>query len=254
MILAAHALGTSWFGLRRALSIFGVNYLSQGSFEQCQTLVGAALKYVAEQSMKNAFLEEVRLSYEAGEGTYYTKELGTKPALTLFTDTGWNKRSSGRGYDSPSGITNMIGEYSKKIIDSVLAINQCQFCNKVKKWAKKKERTIKFEKKAKEEKCQNKINRYSTHKCLKTFNGSSKAMEADSIVGMVLNFPLKHDAYVCKLFMDDDATTPSNLKEDTGPNSSGRLPKYLAGILVLADPSHRKRVVGNAYYNLAKKR
>ena len=145
------------------------------------------MKYVAEQSMKNAFLEEVRLSYEAGEGTYYTKELGTKPALTLFTDTGWNKRSSGRGYDSPSGITNMIGEYSKKIIDSVLAINQCQFCNKVKKWAKKKERTIKFEKKAKEEKCQNKINRYSTHKCLKTFNGSSKAMEADSIVGMVLN-------------------------------------------------------------------
>ena len=89
---------------------------------------------------------------------------------------------------------------------------------------------------------------------MKTFNGSLKAMEADSIVGMVLNFPLKHDAYVRKLVMDDDATTPSHLEEDTGPNSSGRLPKYLAGILVLADPSHRKRVVGNAYYNLAKKR
>ena len=102
--------------------------------------------------MKNALLEEVRLSYEAGEGTYYTEELGTKPALTLSTDTGWNKRSSGRCYDSPSGITNMIGGYSKKIIDSVLAINQCQFCNKVKKWAKKKERAIKFEQKTKEEK------------------------------------------------------------------------------------------------------
>ena len=88
---------------------------------------------------------------------------------------------------------------------------------------------------------------------MKTFNGSLKATEANSIVGMVLNSPLKHDAYVRKLVMDDDATTPSPLKEDTGPNSSGRLPKYLAGILVLVDPSHRKGVVGNVYYNLAKK-
>ena len=48
LILAAHALGTSWFGLRRALSIFGVNYLSQGLFEQCETLLGAALKDVTE--------------------------------------------------------------------------------------------------------------------------------------------------------------------------------------------------------------
>ena len=29
--------------------------------------------------MKNALLEEVRLSDEGGEGTYYTEELGTKP-------------------------------------------------------------------------------------------------------------------------------------------------------------------------------
>ena len=44
-------------------------------------------------------------------------ELETKPALTLSTDIGWNKCLSGRRYDSPSGITNMIGGYSKKIIN-----------------------------------------------------------------------------------------------------------------------------------------
>ena len=114
-ILAAHALGTSWFGLRHALVIFGVNYLCQESFEKCETIVGAALKDVAEQSMKNVLLEEVRISDEAGEGTYYTEELGTKPALTLSTDTGWNERLSGCRYNSASSITNMIGGYSKKL-------------------------------------------------------------------------------------------------------------------------------------------
>ena len=56
---------------------------------------------------------------------------------------------------------------------------------------------------------------------MNTFNASSKAMEADSIVQMVLKFPQKHDACVRKLVMDNDATTTSHLEEDTDPNSSG---------------------------------
>lgn len=73
-------------------------------------------------------------------------------------------------------------------------------------------------------------------------------MEADAIVQMVINFPTKNDAYVRKLCIDDDATTPAHLQEDTGPDSKGRLPKFLTGIRVVADPTHRKRVVGNAFY------
>lgn len=54
--------------------------------------------------------------------------------------------------------------------------------------------------------------------------------------------------------MDDNATIPSHLSEDTGPDSKVRLPKCLTGIVLYADPSHRKRVVGGAFYKLAKKR
>ena len=115
-ILAAHLLGTSWVGLRHALAMVGVRYLSQHSFEKCEKSVGAALKDVAKQSMQIALMEEVRLSDEAGEGTYHSEELGTKPALPMSTDTGWNKRSSGRQYDSASGTTNMIGGMDEKFV------------------------------------------------------------------------------------------------------------------------------------------
>ena len=53
---------------------------------------------------------------------------------------------------------------------------------------------------------------------------------------------------------DNAATTPAHLKEDTGPKSKGHLPKSFAGIDVLADPSHRKRVVGGKYYKLGRKK
>ena len=136
----------------------------------------------------------------------------------------------------------------------MLHINQCQPCNKIKKLTKKKERAIKNKIHKKEQKYKNKIQALGTHKCLKTFKGSSKSMEADAIFQMVLNFPTKNGAYVRKLCIDDDATTPAHLQEDTGPDSKGRLPTFLTGITVLADPTHRKCVVRNAFYKLAGKK
>ena len=73
---------------------------------------------------------------------------------------------------------------------------------------------------------------------LQKFNGTSKVMESDSIVKMVLNFPSKKKAYIRRLCMDDDATTPAYLQEDEGPDSKGRIPKELTSIDVVADPYH----------------
>ena len=112
--------------------------------------------------------------------------------------------------------------------------------------ARKTERTI--------QKFKTKMSKIKTHRCLKNFWGTSKAMEADSIVRLVRNFPKKRQAYICTLVMDDDATTPAHLEEDTGAKSKGRLPKSLTSIQMLADPSHRKRVVGGAFYKLGRKK
>ena len=92
-----------------------------------------------------------------------------------------------------------------------------------------------------------------THTCLKNFSGPSKSMETDAIVQLILNAPKELGAYVRVLCMDDDTITRSHTKEDLGKKSKGCLPKELAGIQILADPSHRKRTVSNWYWGLVNK-
>ena len=70
------------------------------------------------------------------------------------------------------------------------------------------------------------------------------------IVQFVKACPKKSGCYTRKIILDDDTTTPSHLKEDKGPDSKGRLPKHLACIILLSDPTHQKRTWRNRFYNL----
>ena len=72
-------------------------------------------------------------------------------------------------------------------------------------------------------------------------------METDTLVQLIFNALKELGAYVRVLCMDDDTITRSHMKEDLGPKSKGYLPKELASIKILADPSHRKRTVSNWY-------
>ena len=108
------------------------------------------------------------------------------------------------------------------------------------------------------EKKKNKIVKYTIrektlaiHSCQKNWDKSSTSMESEIIVQFVKAFPKKSGGYTHKIIIDDDTTTSAHLKEDKGPDSKGRLPKHLAGIIVLADPTHQKRTWRNRFYNLA---
>lgn len=128
------------------------------------------------------------------------------------------------------------------------------YCNRFKKASKRKEkatannRNKKAEKYAKQEKV------LASHRCLKNFQKSSKAMESESIVKCVRTCPITDKCYVRTIVMDNDMTTPTHLQEDKGPNSKGRLPKSLTGILVLVDPSYCQRTLRNHFYKLVKKK
>ena len=91
----------------------------------------------------------------------------------------------------------------------------------------------------------------TNHDCLKNWTKSSKAMESETIVRLVLKSPKKLGCYVRGLVMDDDTATPAKLQEDEGEDSKGLLPKQLTGIMVYTGPSHRKRTWQNWYYKLA---
>ena len=88
--------------------------------------------------MQEALEEETKLSKEAGEGTYCTKEYGELPALTMSTDGAWQRRSSGRRYDSASGCVHFIGVRCGKVVDSRLNINRCYICARIERLKGKK--------------------------------------------------------------------------------------------------------------------
>ena len=80
--------------------------------------MGRALQKVAHEAMEEALEQEKEKS-----DTFSTEQKRTLPALTLSVDMGWNKRSSGRRYDSPSGVLLAIGAEAKKIVDKHIYIN-----------------------------------------------------------------------------------------------------------------------------------
>ena len=80
-----------------------------------------------------------------------------KANLCLQYDMGWQKRGSGRKYDSMSGVGTMIRHYTGKIINHGVRSKTCRTCTS---WS-------------------NKNVGPPEHDCSKNFLGTSKAMKAD---------------------------------------------------------------------------
>ena len=88
---------------------------------------------------------------------------------------GWQKRSSGRRYDSASGHAFIIGARGKGIIGMVLYSKACRKCDAAK----------------------NRREEAEEYECPKNFKGRSKSMEAYVILNMV------EDAFYNRFFIID---------------------------------------------------
>ena len=141
---------------------------------------------------------------------------------------GWQKRSSGRRYDSSSGHAFIVGGRKKGIIGMVLYSKACRKCDSTEKKGEEAEE----------------------HECPKNFKGSSKSMEASAILNMV------EDAYYNRFFIidvivsDDDSMMRAVLKHPSIgvrgqvlKTSKGELDVQIPEPSFLADPSHRIKVV-----------
>ena len=112
------------------------------------------------------------------------------PSFQVKYDMGWQKRGSGRCYDSLSGVGTMIGNQSGKIIAFDVRSKDCRKC------------------------AYHAAKGISTpeHDCSKTWNGSSKGMEPD--VGACLTDDLeKQGVTVGTMVMDDDCTTMAKIRQ-----------------------------------------
>ena len=86
------------------------------------------------------------------------------------------------------------------------------------------------------------------HNCVRNYEGTSKAMEAQALVEMLVRAPEKHNVSIAVIVSDDDSNGRAKAKH---VSNGGKLPTIIEEPKFLADPSHRKRVFARAIYNLA---
>nr|XP_034335041.1 uncharacterized protein LOC117692109 isoform X2 [Crassostrea gigas] len=143
----------------------------------------------------------------------------TSMGITVSADGTFQKRGSGRCYNSLSGAASLIGLKTGKVVGFSSRFKRCRKCMV----AKKSNRTpIK-------------------HKCRKNWVGSAKAMEPDMIVEM-LQHAKSSDAPVATLIGDDDCTAFKRAREEV--NST---------IEKVSDKNHMKKNLSNKLYKLKTK-
>lgn len=139
--------------------------------------------------------------------------------ITVSADGTFQKRGSGRCYNSLSGAASLIGLKTGKVVGFSSRFKRCRKCMV----ARKSNRTpIK-------------------HKCRKNWVGSAKAMEPDMIVEM-LQHAKSSDAPVATLIGDDDCTAFKRAREEV--NST---------IEKVSDKNHMKKNLSNKLYKLKTK-
>jgi hypothetical protein len=96
--------------------------------------------------------------------------------------------------------------------------------------------------------CMKKPNKIKQHVCVKNYEGSSKPVEASALTKMLIRIPEEMGVTICTIITDDDSNGQSKLCHvDNGDilSTNVKEPAFHA------DPSHQKRVVARAIYNLS---
>ena len=116
VVLACHQMGLGVKCLEKFFAYLGIKSLHQHAFRSCEDHCGKSLISVAEETMKDAQKEEKKLSEEKFGRTFINTVRKIITCIIIAVDMGWNKRSSGKRYDSPSGVCHMVGVLSEKHI------------------------------------------------------------------------------------------------------------------------------------------
>ncbi|XP_070542849.1 uncharacterized protein [Ptychodera flava] len=201
--------------LNSLLGILNIPGITHRSLKEREREAGSAVSRVARKSCKRALHEEV-------EATVHKKRKcdSSEVLLCASYDAGWQKRGSGRAYNSLTGHATLIGKESGKVIDYTTRSKKCRICEH-----------------AESSKCEVKV-----HKCCRNWQGSAKAMEPDMAVELVNNVNSNDEKnYIGTIIMDDDTTTIHHLRD-----------KIDSKIEKQSDRNHVRKVLGNNLFELQK--
>jgi hypothetical protein len=138
--------------------------------------------------------------------------------IIVSYDIGWSKRGNGRSYDSLNGYATIIGFFTKKILDYATRNRKCTMCDK----GHSKE----------------------DHDCRLNFQGSAKAMEADTGVQLIKKSNILKEAglNVRVIIGDEDSSTIAAVRKESSET-----------VHKLADKNHLVKHFTSKLYELAKK-
>ena len=109
-VVGTHLSGLGYYNARKLFTFLDMPYMSFKAYKKCENYLGEkGLEVISMQVRKEALKEELSLTSER----FTTEKYGEKPALTVSLDMGWQKRRSGRRYDSPSGVLHCLGARTK---------------------------------------------------------------------------------------------------------------------------------------------
>jgi len=130
LVLLMQQLGCGLEGIRAILSHLGITD-TIGDWEKWRQLldtVGEAQQYVANECMHANMIHEIKLSQETGRAVATDSKGIVRQGVAASVDMGWQKRSSGNRYDSPSGVALMIGALTKKVMWKHVCSKLCSVC------------------------------------------------------------------------------------------------------------------------------
>ena len=201
--------GLSIVSVQRLLECLEIPPPSRNCLKQREREVGPVFEKIADATCKNALELETFLSWsECQEGPV---------DITASYDMGWQKRSSGRAYNSKSGVGVLVGKESGKLLGYSSRISNCKQCE-----------------------VNDAKNIRKAHDCRFNWHGSSKAMEGDVAVELVKDCE-SEKCRITTIIGDDDATTISKIEKSVD-----------YPVKKLSDFNHCKKTVANDLYSLQK--
>ncbi|XP_052073042.1 uncharacterized protein LOC127711130 isoform X2 [Mytilus californianus] len=165
--------------LSNLLASVNLHYLSVSGLKTREEEVGAALDSYAEESM----IKYLNIESNLQENTHDSDDNGENKGIAVSTDTCWQKKGSGKSYNSLSGCASLIGQKTGKVLNVKIKSKNCRTCDV----AKRKGIVPK------------------EHKCSKNHTGSSKGMEPALVVDMIKDV-INKGVDIKEIAGDDDTT------------------------------------------------
>jgi hypothetical protein len=155
---------------------------------------------LADNFLRDNLMEEVRLTYDEGIDNGFVYEdwktaltngvaeyNASRPFVRVGMDMGWQKRSSGRKYDSNSGHAFLVGTRTRKPIARCLKSKFCRICSY---HMTRKHLTN---------------DQVPEHECTVNHEGSSGSMEADALIEMTEELHDSRFTSLASVITDDDS-------------------------------------------------